>query len=375
MRFVTFLTPDHTRQHALHHRSHHHLHCGVRVGEPGSYKVVDLTAVFSDAARGDVASGAFHVAVARARTTGRIVSSDLSVLDIIDGWGVGGAELLSRLEDLLAIAPTDYLLPLENLKLCAPLPHPRSLRDGYAFRQHVETMRRNRGAEMIPEFDQFPVFYFGNHFSIYGPGELPVQRLQQERLDYELEGAVVVGKLGKNIPAARADSHIFGLTVMNDMSARALQTEEMKLSLGPAKGKDFATVLGPELVTLDELQQQTEPTAAGYRFNMAMTASVNRNRLSYGNLNQMTWTFAQIIERASLGVVLHPGEVIGSGTVGTGCLAELNSSKITDNLWLKVGDEVSLEIEGLGVLTNRIVAGTEDYTENDTEDDLVGIEQ
>ena len=89
----------------------------------------------------------------------------------------------------------------------------------------------------------------------------------------------------------------------------------------------------------------------------------------------MTWTFAQIIERASLGVVLHPGEVIGSGTVGTGCLAELNSSKITDNLWLKVGDEVSLEIEGLGVLTNRIVAGTEDYTENDTEDDLVGIEQ
>ena len=144
-------------------------------------------------------------------------------------------------------------IPLADVRLRAPLPKPPSMRDGYAFRQHVETARRNRGLEMIPEFDQFPVFYFTNHHGVVGPGDVPVRPAHLQKLDYELEAAIVVGRGGKNLTASQADDAIFGMTIMNDWSARALQMEEMKLNLGPAKGKDFATSLGPWLVTLDEL--------------------------------------------------------------------------------------------------------------------------
>src|SRR5262249_51778755 len=137
------------------------------------------------------------------------------------------------------------------------------------------------------------------------------------------------------------------------------QMEEMKLNLGPAKGKDFATSLGPYLVTRDELAPRAVSAPHGERHDLAMRAWVNGKQLSQGNMKDMTWTFAQIIERASYGVTLYPGEVIGSGTVGTGCLLELNGSKITDNLWLKSGDEVILEIDELGRLSNRITAGSE----------------
>jgi fumarylacetoacetate (FAA) hydrolase len=143
-----------------------------------------------------------------------------------------------------------FTYALGEVTLLAPIPRPPSMRDGYAFRQHVETARRNRGLEMIPEFDQFPVFYFTNHQAVIGPGELRAQRLHLERLDFELEAAIVVGKRGRNVPAPSADALIFGFTIMNDFSARALQMEEMKLSLGPAKGKDFATALGPWLVRI-----------------------------------------------------------------------------------------------------------------------------
>jgi fumarylacetoacetate (FAA) hydrolase len=141
--------------------------------------------------------------------------------------------------------------------------------------------------------------------------------------------------------------------VMNDWSARMLQMEEMKLSLGPCKGKDFATSLGPWLVTKDELQ--LEKTPKGEILHAAMTCDVNGRRLSTGDADSMNWTFAQILQRTSYGIQMHPGEVIGSGTVGTGCLLELNGSKITDNLWLKAGDEVAMEIEGLGRLVNTVL--------------------
>jgi fumarylacetoacetate (FAA) hydrolase len=144
---------------------------------------------------------------------------------------------------------------------------------------------------------------------------------------------------------------------MNDWSARTFQMEEMKLNLGPAKGKDFATSLGPYLVTPDELQAYAKQTPQGLVHSLTMKARVNGRELSLGNLDSMNWTFAQIIERASYGVTLQAGEVIGSGTVGTGCLLELNGSKITDNLWLKPGDQVELEVEGLGCLSNEIQAG------------------
>jgi fumarylacetoacetate (FAA) hydrolase len=142
---------------------------------------------------------------------------------------------------------------------------------------------------------------------------------------------------------------------MNDFSARALQMEEMKLNLGPAKGKDFATALGPYLVTKDELSKKLLPSPSGSILDAEMTASVNGFKVSHGNADQMQWTFAQIIERAADGVTLYPGDVIGSGTVGTGCFLELNGSKITNDQGLMPGDEVSLSIEGLGTLSNRIV--------------------
>lgn len=246
-------------------------------------------------------------------------------------------------------------VPLASVALQAPIPRPPSMRDGYAFRQHVATARKNRGLEMIPEFDQFPIFYFTNHAAVTGPGDVHVRRRHTERLDYELEAAIVVGREARDLAASEADSAIFGMTIMNDWSARALQMEEMKLNLGPAKGKDFATSLGPWLVTIDELLDCSVRSPSGNHFDLAMRARVNGKELSQGNVKDMTWTFAQILERASYGVTLHPGDVVGSGTCGTGCLLELNGSKITDNLWLKPGDVVELEIDRLGVLSNRIV--------------------
>ncbi len=241
-----------------------------------------------------------------------------------------------------------------DVQLLSPIPRPTSMRDGYAFRQHVETARRNRGLEMIPEFDQFPVFYFTNHQAVIGGGELAVRPATAERLDFELEAAIVVGKETRDLTAQNADEAIFGLTIMNDWSARALQMEEMKLSLGPAKGKDFATGLGPWLVTLDELTAHATKTENGLVFNLGMRCWVNGIQLSTGNVSQMNWTFAQILERVSYGVTVYPGDVIGSGTVGTGCLLELNGSKITNNQWLVHGDRVAMEIDGLGRLENTI---------------------
>lgn len=251
-------------------------------------------------------------------------------------------------------APTSA--PLTSVTLAAPIPRPPSMRDGYAFRQHVATARRNRGLEMIPEFDELPIFYFTNHGAVTGPGDVEVMPRHTERLDYELEAAIVVGREGRNVAAKDADALVFGMTIMNDWSARALQMQEMKLNLGPAKGKDFATSLGPWLVTLDELADRTVATPNGNQYDLTMTARVNGKELSRGNVKDMTWTFAQILERASYGVTLRPGDVVGSGTCGTGCLLELNGSKVTSDLWLRPGNQVDLAIDCLGVLSNRIVA-------------------
>jgi len=239
--------------------------------------------------------------------------------------------------------------------LAAPVPHPVSCRDGYAFRQHVESARRGRGVPMIPEFDHFPIFYFTNHLAITGPGEVYVREKALERLDFELEVAIVVGKEGRNIPASKADEYIFGYMIMNDWSARGLQSEEMKLNLGPAKGKDFATTLGPYLVTREELKKHRIDGPNGERYDLRMKAFHNGKQVSDGNLKDMTWTFAQILERASYGVTLRPGEVIGSGTVGTGCYMELNLTTLKDQpVWLKPGDDFVLEVDELGRLENTI---------------------
>jgi fumarylacetoacetate (FAA) hydrolase len=217
---------------------------------------------------------------------------------------------------------------------------------------------------MIPQFDQYPVFYFTNHNSIKGPGRIYCMPDHFEKLDFELEVAIVICKHGRNIKAEDADAYIGGLMIMNDWSARKLQMEEMLLNLGPAKGKDFATSIGPWLVTLDELKAfevAPKQNHIGKSWNLKMKASVNGKQVSEGNLSQMDWTFAEIIERASYGVDLYPGDVIGSGTVGTGCFLELNGTgKLNDpnyeEQWLKEGDVVELEVDQLGILSNTIVA-------------------
>ena len=261
-------------------------------------------------------------------------------------------------------------VPYEEAQILAPIIHPPSCRDGYAFRQHVAAARRNRKVEMIPEFDQYPIFYFTNHHSVQGPGNIYCMPDHFEKLDFELEVAIVINKPGRNIKAADADEYIAGLMIMNDMSARTLQMEEMKLNLGPAKGKDFATATGPMLVTLDELQEMEVPCKenhTGKNWNLEMKCNVNGVQVSLGNVKDMDWTFAEIIERCSYGVTLMPGDIIGSGTVGTGCFLELNGTgKFNDpdykEQWLQEGDKVDMEIAGLGRLTNTIVKEEGDFS-------------
>ncbi|HEX9514316.1 MAG TPA: fumarylacetoacetate hydrolase family protein [Puia sp.] len=261
-------------------------------------------------------------------------------------------------------------VPLKNVTVLAPVPVPTSCRDGYAFRQHVAAARRNRGVPMIPEFDQYPIFYFTNPHSIQGPGDIRCMPDHFEKLDFELEVAIVISRQGRNIPAEEADDYIGGLMIMNDMSARKLQMEEMLLNLGPAKGKDFSTVIGPWLVTLDELQPFEVPCKEGHtgkNWNLRMTCRVNGRQVSDGNVADMDWTFAELIERASYGVDLYPGDVIGSGTVGTGCFLELNGTgKLNDpgytEQWLQEKDVVELEVDGLGLLSNTIVREDSDLS-------------
>ena len=261
-------------------------------------------------------------------------------------------------------------LPESDFQLIAPVPHPRSCRDGYAFRQHVAAARRNRGVDMIKEFDQYPVFYFTNHQAIQGPGDVFCMPDHFQQLDFELEVAIVIGKQGKNIQAKDADEYIAGFTIMNDMSARKLQMEEMLLNLGPAKGKDFSTIIGPWLVTPDELKPFLVPPKNGHTgnsYNLSMKCWVNNQLVSEGNMADMDWTFAEIIERCSYGVTLYPGEVIGSGTVGTGCFLELNGTGMLHNpdyqpQWLKEGDVVKMTIDGLGTLENTIRAEQTDWS-------------
>lgn len=251
--------------------------------------------------------------------------------------------------------PEYGIYDMDAVRLCSPIPRPTSMRDGYAFRQHVEAARRNRGVEMIPEFYEIPIFYFTNHQAVYGPGIIPVEPLHLNQCDFELEIAIVIGKEGINISAAEADSHIAGFTIMNDWSARALQMQEMKLNLGPAKGKDFATALGPWLVTPDELESRKITTPHGNTYDLTMRTFIDGEKVSEGNVKDMTWTFAQIIERASYGVTLYPGDVIGSGTCGTGCFLELNGSKVYNPpRWVQTGENVVCEIEMLGSLANTI---------------------
>ena len=287
---------------------------------------------------------------------------NISLVDLIkkDNWK---SETLKKIDEEKLV--THHI---NDVKLLAPIPNPNSLRDAYAFRQHVETSRKNRGLEMIKEFDEFPVFYFSNHNAIYGPqDEIKCMPSHFEKLDFELEIAIVIGKEGRNLKANEASSYIAGYMIMNDVSARGLQMKEMKLNLGPAKGKDFASVIGPYLVTPDEIKDKLiDKEGHGSIYDLKMSCFLNNQLLSEGNFKDMNWTFEQIIERVSYGATIYPGDIIGSGTVGTGCLLELNGSgKIKDSnyneVWLKEGDVIKMKIDKLGEISNKIVSESSDH--------------
>jgi 2-keto-4-pentenoate hydratase/2-oxohepta-3-ene-1,7-dioic acid hydratase in catechol pathway len=242
-----------------------------------------------------------------------------------------------------------FMTRVQDVMIKTPIPDPPTLRDFYAFEDHVKTARARRGLPMPQEWYEFPAFYYSNPHVIYGPEEDVPYPAYTKNLDYELEVACVIGRGGINIPEAEAETHIAGYTIMNDWSARDVQLGEMKIGLGPAKAKDFATTLGPWLVTSDELQDRK---AGPGKFNLKMTAKVNGKQLSSGNVDKMYWKFPQMIARASQSVHLQPGEVFGSGTVGSGSLLELGPEV---HPWLEPGDVVELEIERLGVLRNKVI--------------------
>lgn len=239
--------------------------------------------------------------------------------------------------------------PRRQVYLYPPLPRPLVLRDFYAFEGHVQSAYQVRGRPVPAEWYEFPVFYYGNPNTVFGAEETVPHPGFSGALDYELEVACVLGKAGRDLSPEEAAGHIFGYCVMNDWSARDVQQREMRAGLGPAKGKDFATSLGPWIATPDELADRHAGRPGVY--DLAMTARVNGVERSRGSMKDLYYSFGEMIARASQDVYLLPGEVCGSGTVGGGCLLELTQGK---GPWLEPGDIVELEVERLGVLRNRV---------------------
>ena len=266
----------------------------------------------------------------------------------------------SKLKNLNQAIPDTNLSSLEvnekpiaikesETNLLPPVTNPNTFRDFYAFEQHVKAARKLRGLEMHPDWYKIPIFYFSNPTTLYGHGAIVPYPAGTEELDFELEFAIIIANGGRDIKKENADKMIAGYTILNDWSARDLQREEMQLNLGPAKGKDFANSFGPYMVTPDELTDAWDRN----KLHLRMTCHVNGKLISDGNTNDLYHSFPTMIERASMNVDLQPGDYIGSGTVGTGCILELKPESTGG--WLKKGDVVRLEIENIGVLENTIV--------------------
>jgi fumarylacetoacetate (FAA) hydrolase len=230
-----------------------------------------------------------------------------------------------------------------------PILQPPSLRDFYAFEGHVRTMWERRGGTVPEAWYRLPIFYFSNVSEIRGPGDGVWRPAASNELDYELEVAALIDTPVHDLPAERGEEAIGGYMVMNDWSARDLQREETTVRLGPAKGKDFATSIGPWLVTPDELAD----ARSGTGYDVVMTASVNGEELSRGSWSSAQFGFGEMVARASADVRLRPGDLLGSGTVGTGCLLEVREATL--GRYLQPGDEVTLEIERLGRLRTPVV--------------------
>jgi 2-keto-4-pentenoate hydratase/2-oxohepta-3-ene-1,7-dioic acid hydratase in catechol pathway len=286
--------------------------------------------------------GTEHVGLAR---EGKILGlrDRVRLIDIIvdgrDGLRDAADDILKRPLEVLDEAATT---------LRAPIPVPPAIRDFIAFEGHVVTSMAALGRDVPAYWYQAPAFYFSNPAAVRGARD-PVEIAPgSNRFDYELEVAAVIGAPGTDIPVAQAADHIVGLSLMCDWSARDLQAEEMTLGLGPVKGKDTATTIGPYLVTLDELEQFRD----GPGFALQMHAEVNGRPYSAGSLADLRWSFEQMISYASRGTTLRSGDVLGSGTVSTGCILELSGTHGPDAYpWLQPGDRVDLTVEQLGQIS------------------------
>lgn len=267
-----------------------------------------------------------------------------SLRDALERFGDDGLLSLARdaRGDTHAVSNVARWLP--------PVPNPPSFRDFYAFEQHVKAARAKRGLEMLPEWYELAIFYFSNPCSLRGHLEPVKKPAATEMLDIELEVAAVIGRDVQDASGQTAEDAIFGYAVLNDWSARDLQRQEMKCSLGPAKGKDFATSLGPWVVTKDELEDKRVGPG---RYDLVMQARKNGKEISRGNFKDLYHDFTKMIERASRDAGVCRGDLIGSGTVGTGCILEIGPE--ASDGWVQPGDRIELEIERLGVLETTIV--------------------
>ncbi|MEV6362207.1 fumarylacetoacetate hydrolase family protein [Nocardia asteroides] len=261
---------------------------------------------------------------------------------------------MSLVEAVQQRGTTGEVVAPDEVEYLSPIATPPTIRDFYAFEQHVRAGRAWRGLDMDPDWYKIPVFYFSNPYAATGSGDIPVPPGSNE-FDYELEVGAVLGGYGRDLTPEQAEPLIAGFCILNDWSARDLQKREMVLSMGPVKGKDTATSLGPWLVTPDELAPYKEGT--GYR--LAMRCEVNGRKYTEAVWSDVYWSFAEMIAYASRGTEVRPGDVIGSGTCGTGCINELARTHSPQEYpFLREGDVVTASIEGLGVLENRIVAGS-----------------
>lgn len=258
------------------------------------------------------------------------------------------ARTFARDFELAPEVPTNVAIPVWEAVLSSPLTQPTSYRDFYAFEQHVVASFAIRERKIPAAWYETPVFYFGNHSSFYGPDQ-PVEKPgATSELDFEMEIAAIIGTGGRDIGVENAMTHVAGFALLNDWSARDIQRREMSVGLGPAKGKDFATSFGPWIVTTDEL---ADVVIDGH-LDLDVVARINGDEVGSSNASAMHWSFAELIAEASRGVELQSGDVIASGTMGAGCLLELQAGK---GPWLEVGDEVELESSRLGRLRTRIV--------------------
>lgn len=288
-----------------------------------------------------------------AARAGIVVGDNLHPLPV----GVTVLDLIQQdaLPDAGKMAEWKVVVPLESVRLLPPLTPP-AIRDFVTFEEHVEGVARRFGDTIVPEWYEAPTFYFTSPHALIGAhDDVPVPPGCQA-FDFELEVAAVVGRPGRDLTPEQARDHIAGYTILNDWSARDLQAREMRVKLGPAKGKDSASTLGPWLVTSDEIQDRRD--ADGF-LDLTMTVTRNGERIGGDTLTNMAWTFEEMLAYASRGTWVRPGDVLGSGTCGSGCLAELwGRHGSLDPRPLAPGDVVTMTVERLGTISNTVVPGS-----------------